>query len=89
IDMIFFGPGDYSHAIGDPGNLRNPEVQAGYRRVAESALKHGKFAGTVGPVDMLQSFVDMGYRYFNTGADVTAVAQSFTAAVKIAEDLKC
>ena len=88
IDMIFFGPGDYSHAIGDPGNLNHPLVQEGYRRVAGVALKHGKFAGTVGPASMLQGFVDMGYRYFNTGADVTALRQSFLDAVKSAEALK-
>lgn len=88
IDMIFFGPGDFSHAIGDPGNLSHPEVQAGYRRVAEVALKHGKFAGTVGPAAMLPSFVEMGYRYFNTGADVTALRQSFLDAVALAEGLK-
>ncbi len=88
IDMIFFGPGDFSHAIGDPGNLNHPEVQAGYKRVAEVALKHGKFAGTVGPAAMLPSFVEMGYRYFNTGADVTALRQSFTDAVALAEGLK-
>lgn len=87
IDMIFFGPGDYSHALGDPGNLNHPEVQAGYKRVAEVALKHGKFAGTVGPAAMLPSFVEMGYRYFNTGADVTAVAASFREAVALAEGL--
>lgn len=87
IDMIFFGPGDYSHAIGDPGNLSHPEVQAGYKRVAEVALKHGKFAGTVGPAAMLPSFVAMGYRYFNTGADVTALRQGFLDAVKLAEGL--
>ena len=88
IDMIFFGPGDFSHAIGDPGNLDHPEVQAAYKRVAEVALKHGKFAGTVGPAAKLQSFVDMGYRYFNTGADVTAVAASFKEAVALADGLK-
>ncbi len=87
IDMIFFGPGDFSHAIGDPGNLNHPEVQAAYKRVAEVALKHGKFAGTVGPAAMLPSFVEMGYRYFNTGADVTAVAASFKDAVALAENL--
>lgn len=87
IDMIFFGPGDYSHAIGDPGNLNHPEVQAGYRRVAEVALKHGKFAGTVGPAAMLPDFVAMGYRFFNTGADVTALRQGFLSAVALAEGL--
>jgi 4-hydroxy-2-oxoheptanedioate aldolase len=87
IDMIFFGPGDYSHAIGDAGNLNHPLVQEGYKRVAVAAQKHGKFAGTVGPATMLQSFVDMGYRYFNPAADVTALRQNFLDAGAIAAAL--
>ena len=55
--------------------------------VFEAALKHGKFAGTVGPGAMLQSFVDMGYRYFNPAADVTALRQSFLDAGAIAAAL--
>ena len=27
-DMLFFGPGDFSHSIGDPGNFTNPQVLA-------------------------------------------------------------
>ena len=29
IDMLFFGPGDFSQGIGDPGNFDNPRLDRG------------------------------------------------------------
>ena len=75
IDIIFFGPGDFSHGIGDPGNFENPRLLDAQRRVVESALKHGKFAGTVGSPASAPKLVEMGYRFINLGADVIAIAE--------------
>ena len=72
-DMLFFGPADYSHAIGVPGQMDHPEVVAGFRRVAEAAKKHGKFAGTVGGAGNFDKLVEMGYTFISTGADVVAL----------------
>jgi len=47
IDMIFFGPGDFSQGIGTPGDFSNPMIGETRKRIAESARRHGKFAGTV------------------------------------------
>lgn len=77
IDMLFFGPGDFSHGIGDPGNLANPRVEDACRRVAEVACRHGKFAGTVGTVQTMPALVEMGYRFLNIGADVIALSNAF------------
>ena len=38
IDILFFGPGDYSHALGKAFQLDDPEIVAGYQRVAVSCL---------------------------------------------------
>jgi 4-hydroxy-2-oxoheptanedioate aldolase len=73
LDMLFFGPGDFSHAIGAPGEWNHPRLLDARRRVAEAARRHGKFAGTVGmPTPEL---LEMGYRFFNIGADVHALAE--------------
>ncbi len=72
-DMLFFGPGDYSHAIGHPGDMSHPEVKAGFIKVAEAAKKYGKFAGTVGGVANAAERVAMGYQFLNIGADVIAL----------------
>lgn len=72
-DMLLFGPGDFSHGIGKPGQWDAPEIADARRRVAEAALAHGKFAGTVGGPDNLAELVEMGYRFVNVGADVIAL----------------
>ena len=73
IDMIFFGPGDYSQAIGDPGNFANPEISRVRRLVVETAHKYGKFAGTV-PVPSLETCLDEGFDFVNSAADVVLIA---------------
>ncbi len=75
-DILFFGPGDYSHAIGDAGNLNHPDVVAARKRIAEVAKKYGKFAGTVASPETFQSVVDMGYQFINLGADVHAIRKN-------------
>lgn len=78
-DILFFGPGDYSHAIGHSGEFDHPDVLAGYQKVADAAKKYGKFAGTVtvGPRENAKKLQAMGYRYLNLGSDVGALNQYF------------
>jgi len=75
VDMLFFGPGDFSHAIGAPGVWDHPRLVDARKRVAEVALKHGKFAGTVGSPSNLSELIDLGYRFINLGADVVGLTQ--------------
>jgi 4-hydroxy-2-oxoheptanedioate aldolase len=75
IDMLFFGPGDFSHGIGAPGVWNHPRLLDARRRVAESARAHGKFAGTVGSPANMDELVALGYRFLNLGADVVALSQ--------------
>jgi len=70
IDMIFFGPGDFSHAIGDLGNWKNKQLIEARKKIAEVCIRNNKFAGTVGGVGNYQELVDMGYRFISLGADV-------------------
>ncbi len=82
IDMIFFGPGDFSHAIGCPGELNHPEVVRARRLVVETARRHGKFAGTVSGAAGLRENLAMGYQLLNCGADVTMISSGCDAVVK-------
>ena len=70
IDMIFFGPGDFSHGCGILGQWDSPIIKDARKRIAETARKHGKFAGTTGSVETTPELVDMGYQFINIGADV-------------------
>ncbi len=74
-EMLFFGAGDFSVAIGKPGELYAPEVSKVRERIAELARKNGKMAGAVAGVDKLREFADMGYNFINSGADVFAVSE--------------
>lgn len=72
IDMIFFGPGDFSQAIGDPCNFSNPEITRVRQLVVKTAHKYGKFAGTVS-APSLEQCIKEGFDFINCGADVTAI----------------
>ena len=75
IDMLFFGPGDFSHGIGAPGVWDDPRLLDARRRVAEAAVAHGKFAGTVASASNRNELIAMGYRFLNIGADVVGLSQ--------------
>ena len=72
IDMIFFGPADFSQGIGAP-NSNDPRIDEARRLIAKTARKYGKFAGTVGGAANFDSLVEMGYTFISTGADVVAL----------------
>ena len=71
VDMIQWGPADYSISIGRPGEWASPEIKAVERRVFETAIKMG-----VPPRCEINSpaqakyFLDMGVRHFCIGTDV-------------------
>lgn len=72
-DIIFFGPGDFSHAIGQPGNPGHKDVQDAIKKVGAAAKKAGKFAGIPSPPEKIEAYRQLGYQFFATGADVIAV----------------
>ncbi|MFH1007027.1 MAG: aldolase/citrate lyase family protein [Candidatus Latescibacterota bacterium] len=75
IDMLFFGPADFSHGIGAPAQWDHPKLIETRKRVAEVCVAHGKFAGTPGTPANLDELIEMGYRFINMGADVLALSQ--------------
>ena len=72
-DMLFFGPGDYSHALGIPGQFKNEKVLGAWKKMAEVALKHGKLTGTVASPDNVAQLHEWGYRFLNMSSDVGAL----------------
>ncbi len=77
IDILFFGPADFSQGIGAPGQWNDPRIVETRKRVADAALRHGKFAGTPGSPDNLEELVEMGFRFIPMGADVLALVPYF------------
>ena len=71
IDMIQWGPTDYSMSIGRPGAQNDPEVKATERRVIETCLKKGiPPRAEIGSVDAAKYYLDLGVRHFCMGTDV-------------------
>jgi 4-hydroxy-2-oxoheptanedioate aldolase len=74
-DMLFFGPGDFSQGIGAPGEWNHPRLVEARKRVAVTARKHGKFAGTVGGPANMDELIGMGYQFISAGADVIGMKE--------------
>ncbi len=77
VDMIFFGPGDFSQSIGAPGQMDHPKIAEARRLVAEAAVSRGIFAGTVGGLGNVDELIAMGYQFISVGADVVGLGQYF------------
>ena len=86
IDMIFFGPGDFSHAIGHPAEFDHPEVVRARKMVVETAHKYGKFAGTVSVPSLAQCYAE-GFDYVNCGSDVKSIGDSCAKIISSYNDL--
>ena len=72
IDMIQWGPADYSMNIGKAGERQHPDVRAVEKRVFEAALKAGiqPRAEIHQPKDA-RTYIDMGVRHFSLGVDLS------------------
>jgi 4-hydroxy-2-oxoheptanedioate aldolase len=77
VDILFFGPGDFSHGLGAPGDWNHPRLLEARRLVAEAARAHGKFAGTSAGVGSTGDLLAMGYRFLGIGADVLGLGSYF------------
>jgi 4-hydroxy-2-oxoheptanedioate aldolase len=75
IDILLFGPGDFSHALGAPGDFTHPKLIDARKRMVAACKEHGKFAATVGTLDNLEELLDMGFQYVNLGSDVTSLGK--------------
>lgn len=74
-DILFYGPGDFSHALGVPGKWDHPKVTENFQKIAKVAAAHGKVAGTVASLGNLKELIAMGYRFINLSSDVHALRE--------------
>ncbi|OGO04284.1 MAG: hypothetical protein A2Y73_04100 [Chloroflexi bacterium RBG_13_56_8] len=74
LDMVQFGPTDYSVSLGKPGRGGDPDVQSAQREMVELALKAGVHPRVeVGSIEQAKPWVDMGVRHFCIGWDLRTV----------------
>lgn len=70
IDMIQWGPADYSMSVGK--TRKDPEVTAAERKVFEAALAKGiPPRAEINSVEEAKYYLDMGVRHFCIGTDVS------------------
>jgi 4-hydroxy-2-oxoheptanedioate aldolase len=74
IDMVQFGPADYSMSIGIPGQWSDPRIKEAERYTIETALKKG-IAPRVELVDFkdAEPYLKMGVKHFCIGWDVDII----------------
>jgi 4-hydroxy-2-oxoheptanedioate aldolase len=74
IDMVQFGPSDYSVSIGKPGQGRSEEVQAAHRDMVERALAAGVHPRVeIGSFEQAEPYLEMGVRHFCIGWDIATI----------------
>ncbi len=77
IDMIFFGPADFTQGIGKPCDFNAPELSEARAIVAKKAREYGKIAGTVGSLANKDMLIELGYNFISIGADVIALSSYY------------
>lgn len=75
IDILFVGPSDLAFSMGHRGDMAHPEVREAMNRVAQTARRHGKFAGCLAttPADIRKA-MDLGFLLFQTGTELNLMA---------------
>lgn len=74
VDVLFFGPSDYSVLSGIPGQFDHPKVQSAMQSIANAAEKHGKHWGMpTWNVEFTRKLLGMGARFLAHGCDLVMV----------------
>jgi 4-hydroxy-2-oxoheptanedioate aldolase len=84
VDMLFFGPGDYSVREGFPGSFDDPRYHAAVQKIAEAAKAAGKLWGTPAfSATHAKTLLDLGAMLITRSSDLTFLRMSFQ---KLQED---
>jgi 2-keto-3-deoxy-L-rhamnonate aldolase RhmA len=71
VDMVQFGPGDYSISIGVPGETTHEKVREAEIKTIEMALDMGVNPRVeVATPDQVEKYIDMGVKDFNLNIDL-------------------
>jgi len=83
VDMVQFGPADYSMSIGLAGQWDHPRVREAERYVIETALKLGIAPrAEIAHPEEAKRYLDLGVKHFCIGTDVSILFQWFVASGK-------
>ena len=75
IDMIQFGPSDFSVSIGHPGEgYKNPQISEALERCYQAAKRRGIRIRAECGVEDMQKWIDMGCKDFCIGSDTGTIS---------------
>jgi 4-hydroxy-2-oxoheptanedioate aldolase len=78
VDMVQFGPADYSMSLGLTGQWSHPRVKEAERYVIETALKMGVAPrAEISHPDEAKPYLDLGVKHFCIGTDVSILFDWF------------
>ena len=76
VDILQFGPCDYSLSVGKAGRMRSPEIMNVQREMIEKALKKGVHPRVeLSSFEGAKEFIEMGVRHFCIGFDLAVLYQ--------------
>lgn len=74
VDVLFFGPADFTVLGGIPGQFNHSLVQGAIRAIADAARAAGKHWGMPsGSPEQTQQLLDLGARFICHGADILLI----------------
>lgn len=74
IDMVQFGPGDYSMSLGHVGQFNHPEVREAEEEVIRCALEAGLHPrAEINDASQAQRYTDLGVKHFCVGNDMVTL----------------
>lgn len=76
VDMVQFGPADYSMSIGIPGQWSDPRVRQAEEKMIRVALETGVAPrAEIGNIDGAKRYLDLGVKHFCVGTDLVILSQ--------------
>lgn len=78
VDVVFFGPGDFSILSGVAGQWDHPLLEDAMQRISAAVKKHGKHWGMpIFGVDFGRKVLELGGRFLCHGCDLTLIRTGF------------
>jgi 4-hydroxy-2-oxoheptanedioate aldolase len=88
VDMVQFGPADYSMSLGIPGQWSSPRVREAEEYVISTALKKGiQPRAEIGSPAQAKRYLDLGVRHFCIGTDMSILYDWFKENGKAMRDI--
>lgn len=88
VDMVQFGPADYSMSLGLTGQFTHPRVLEAEKYVIETALSKGiQPRAELGTPDGAKKYLDMGVKHFCVGTDMSILFDWFKSSGRTMRDL--